>query len=76
MCRFSNLAMDNPHPYPLKDAFPTISAAQGGELCFWEWLQWSHHPHLQDVVRCSEVHCNCSCSCTCSVVDVVEVAML
>ena len=54
-----------------------------------EWLQWSPHPQLQDVVRCSEVQCNCSCSCSCtctctcscscscscswSVVDVVEV---
>ena len=37
-----------------------------------QWLQWSPHPQLQDVARCSKAQCNCDCSCTCSVVDVVE----
>ena len=41
---------------------------------FLEWLRWSPHPQLQDVVWCSEVQCNCSCSCV--VADVVEVVML
>ena len=44
-------------------------------LWFLEWLQWSPHPQLQDVVWLSEVQCNCSCSCSYSGVDVVEVVM-
>ena len=43
-------------------------------VIFLEWLRWSPHPRLQDVVWCSEVQCNCSCSC--SVADVVEVVVL
>jgi len=40
----------------------SIDGPKGG--CeFLEWLQWSPHPQLQDVVWCSEVQCNCSCSC-------------
>ena len=41
-----------------------------------EWLQWSPHPQLQDVVWCSEVQCNCSCSCSVLVVVVVAVAVV
>ena len=52
-------------------------------VSFLEWLQWSPHPQLQDVVWCSEAQCNCNCNCGCScscsgvdVVEVVEVVML
>ena len=57
-------------------------------LWFLEWWQWSPQPQLQDVVWCSEVHCNrsvvellwcscsCSCRCSCFVVDGVEIVML
>ena len=41
-------------------------------LWFLEWLQWSPHPQLQDVVWCSEAQCKCNCvgNCSCSVVVV------
>ena len=56
----------------------SIDGPKGG--CDFWWLQWSLHPHLQDVVWCSEVQCNCSCSCSgsysCSVLVVVAVAVV
>ena len=51
-------------------------------VVFLEWLQWSPHPQLQDVlvVWCSKVQCNRSCSCSgsygCSVVVVVAVVVV
>ena len=64
-----------------------IDGPKGG-CDFWSGcsLQWSLHPHLQDVVWCNEVECNCGCrwncgcsccgSCSCGVVVVVAVVVV
>ena len=59
-------------------ANPLMDRKVLGVVFFWEWLQWlqwSPHPHLLDVVWCSAVVVVVSWSCNWSVVYIISVAV-